>query len=360
LQSKKHLLIWTILPRVALGCALLLGIFASRSAHAGAMYRCVGTQGEAVFSSTQAGYHDCKRLGGYAEPVRRHAELAESSTGGPPSFAWVSGSVETSAHAIEPLVVSLAGALGSVETTARLLPMPALAGKPGQWNYQDSHDDLPSAAAAVVPSSPDNRILTGAVYRVVHPDGSVEYTNLPPAGAKAHDVTRLFSYIATCMACNLHSPIHWDSVRLDLTDYADVIRNASMEFGVDEALVRAIIHAESAFNPHAMSLKGAQGLMQLMPSTANDMGVMDAFDPIQNIRGGARYLALLVKNFNGDPRLVAAAYNAGPAAVLHYKGVPPYAETQVYVVRVGELLQRYKSALHPPLAEAIQDRSVNR
>ena len=156
------------------------------------------------------------------------------------------------------------------------------------------------------------------------------------------------------MACNLHSPIHWDSVRLDMTDYAEVIRSASMEFGVDEALVRAIIHAESAFNPHAMSLKGAQGLMQLMPATANDMGVMDAFDPAQNIRGGARYLALLVKNFNGDARLVAAAYNAGPSAVLHYKGVPPYAETQVYVVRVGELLQRYKNALHPPLADAIQ------
>jgi soluble lytic murein transglycosylase-like protein len=119
---------------------------------------------------------------------------------------------------------------------------------------------------------------------------------------------------------------------------------------VDEALIRAIIHAESAFNPHAMSLKGAQGLMQLMPGTASNMGVLDAFDPAQNIRGGARYLGLLMKNFNGDVRLAAAAYNAGPSAVQHYNGVPPYAETQVYVQRVGELLQRYSKALHPPLA----------
>jgi soluble lytic murein transglycosylase-like protein len=98
-----------------------------------------------------------------------------------------------------------------------------------------------------------------------------------------------------------------------------------------------------------MSLKGAQGLMQLMPLTANDMGVADAFDPEQNIRGGARYLSLLLKYFNGDRRLTAAAYNAGPAAVQHYNGVPPFAETQVYVERVGELLQRYDKALHPPL-----------
>jgi soluble lytic murein transglycosylase-like protein len=126
-----------------------------------------------------------------------------------------------------------------------------------------------------------------------------------------------------------------------------------VESGVDESLIRAIIHAESAFNPRAMSLKGAQGLMQLMPGTANDMGVLDAFDPAQNIRGGARYLGLLLKNFNGDVRLTAAAYNAGPAAVQHYNGVPPFAETQVYVQRVGELLQRYNKATHVPVSASL-------
>jgi soluble lytic murein transglycosylase-like protein len=259
--------------------------------------------------------------------------------------------VQTTAHAIEPLVMSLDGVIGSAQSTAKLLPAVAPKGAPGQWSYDESRTDPSIATAAPAATSPADRVLAGAVYRVAKKDGSVEYTNIPPADAKGHDVTRLFSYIATCMACNLNSPIHWNSVRLNVSDYADAIRSASLEFGVDEALVRAIIHAESAFNPRAMSLKGAQGLMQLMPATANDMGVMDAFDPVQNIRGGARYLALLIKNFNGDPRLVAAAYNAGPAAVQHYNGVPPYAETQVYVVRVGELLQRYKAALHPPLAQ---------
>jgi soluble lytic murein transglycosylase-like protein len=157
----------------------------------------------------------------------------------------------------------------------------------------------------------------------------------------------LFSYIATCVACNLHSNIHWDSVALNLNAYGDVIQMASQESGVDEAFLRAIIHAESAFNPRAMSLKGAQGLMQLMPGTALDMGVRDAFDTSQNIRGGARYLGLLLRTFNGNERLAAAAYNAGPGAVQRYNGVPPYAETQVYVDRVGTLRRRYGQAIHP-------------
>src|SRR6185437_4565605 len=100
----------------------------------------------------------------------------------------------------------------------------------------------------------------------------------PPAGRAAQEAKMLFSYIATCFACNLHSTIHWGSVPLNLTAYADAIRAASVEYGVDEAFLRAIIHAESAFNPRALSLKGAQGLMQLMPGTAGDMGVLDAFD----------------------------------------------------------------------------------
>jgi soluble lytic murein transglycosylase-like protein len=89
-----------------------------------------------------------------------------------------------------------------------------------------------------------------------------------------------------------------------------------------------------------------------MPSTASDMGVLDAFNTDQNIRGGARYLSLLLHDFNGNEQLAAAAYNAGPGAVQRYSGVPPYAETQVYVVRVGALRKRYGAALHPPLASS--------
>jgi soluble lytic murein transglycosylase-like protein len=110
-------------------------------------------------------------------------------------------------------------------------------------------------------------------------------------------------------------------------------------------LLRAIIHAESGFNPRALSYKGAQGLMQLMPATAFELGVGDAFDPAQNISGGARYLAILLHDYHGDVKLAAAAYNAGAGAVAKYGGVPPYAETEVYVKRVALLYQRYRKAL---------------
>ena len=330
---------------VALGCALL---FTARPVKAGVLYRCAGAQGEAVFSSSKAGYRDCRQVASFAPPVV-HAGSRRVASKEIASLAWVTGWVETGAKPISPIVISLDRVEAGVETTAQLAP--PRAGKPGQWTYSESHDSqLAELAPIGASNTPDNRVLRGAVYRVVHRDGSVEYTNVTPGGSQANNVTRLFTYIATCIACNLHSTINWGTVALNVDAYKDVIRDASVESGVDEAVIRAIIHAESAFNPHAMSLKGAQGLMQLMPGTANDMGVLDAFDPAQNIRGGARYLGLLMKNFNGDVRLTAAAYNAGPGTVQHYNGVPPFAETQVYVQRVGELVQRYAKALHPPLA----------
>jgi soluble lytic murein transglycosylase-like protein len=334
---------------VLLGCGLLL---ATHPARAGVLYRCAGTQGEVVFTGSKAGYRDCRQVAAFAEPVR-HAGPPRAASDPVASLAWVSGWAQTTARPIAPIVVSLDGVEAGVETTARVVPSPFV-GKPGQWAYRESRDGLPAAlAGAGAPASADDRVLRGAVYRVVHHDGSVEYTNIPPAGGQISNVTRLFSYIATCMACNLRSTINWGTVALNLDGYKDAIREASAESGVDEALIRAVIHAESAFNPRAMSLKGAQGLMQLMPGTANEMGVPDAFDPTQNIRGGARYLGLLLKNFNGNARLAAAAYNAGPAAVQHYNGVPPFAETQVYVERVGQLLQRYTKALHPPLSASL-------
>lgn len=274
------------------------------------------------------------------------------------SVLGVQGSVDSTAQLLPP-ELSAAEALstvsGSVETTARVVvaAAPDPSAKPGQWSYSESKKALDDGSTtADAQASPGDRVLRGAVYRVARADGSVEYTNLRPAGQPAHAVTMLFSYISTCMACNLHSPIHWDSVALNLTAYADTIRAASVQFGVDEAFLRAIIHAESAFNPRALSIKGAQGLMQLMPATAGDMGVRDAFNADQNILGGARYLALLLKSFNGDERLAAAAYNAGANAVLRYNGVPPYAETRVYVERVGELRKRYGAVVKPPLATA--------
>ena len=109
-------------------------------------------------------------------------------------------------------------------------------------------------------------------------------------------------------------------------------------------MARLIIvrHAESAFNPTALSHAGAQGLMQLMPATARRFGVTDSYDASQNIRGGVQYLAWLLKRFNGNLTLAAAGYNAGEGAVDRHKGVPPYSETQRYVQRVGVLAERYR------------------
>jgi soluble lytic murein transglycosylase-like protein len=335
----------SILARVALGCALLAaGWLAWSPARAGVLYRCTGEHGEAVFSTSRAGYRDCRRLGSYGTSTAKPRRVAPVKV----SLAGVRGSVTTTARKIEMPLASLAWVKGSAVTTATALP-PLPAARPGQWAYRDSRSGGAVAAGDAAP--PGSRVLRGAVYRVAHADGSVEYTNIRPAGRSARSATMLFTYLATCVACNLHSTIDWARVPLHLGEYADVIRTASARYGVDEAFLRAIIHAESAFNPHALSAKGAQGLMQLMPGTAGDMGVADAFDADDNILGGARYLGLLLKTFDGDERLAAAAYNAGPGAVQRYHGVPPYAETEVYVQRVGELRKRYGSVLHATLAD---------
>ncbi|MEO7068649.1 MAG: lytic transglycosylase domain-containing protein [Rhodanobacter sp.] len=369
-----------ILHRVALVCALILGLCCSPS-YASTLYRCVGVSGETVFSSSTTGYHGCVKVNTYSEsaprrrvqappPVTSVSQVVGSVTTTarnlaadgpvPTSLAAVRGAVESGAHIQgDALVqrVSFAAARGSVQTNASP-PAVAPAGPAGRWSYNESRTaDVAAAGAA---STPENKVLKGAVYRIVRADGSVEYTNLRSASSKGHAVTMLFSYIATCVACNLHSPIHWGSVALNLTAYGDSIHAASLEYGVDEAFLRAIIHAESAFNPRAMSIKGAQGLMQLMPGTASDMGVLDAFNTDQNIRGGARYLGLMLHNFHGSEQLAAAAYNAGPGAVQKYGGVPPYAETQVYVQRVTTLRKRYGEALHRSLVARSSGNALSR
>ena len=125
--------------------------------------------------------------------------------------------------------------------------------------------------------------------------------------------------------------------------FDDEIQAAAQVFTVDDALIRAIIHAESAYQPDALSPKGAQGLMQLMPETQKELQVVDVFNPINNIEGGTLYLSRLLDQFGDDVELAAAAYNAGPGAVRQYGGVPPYRETREYVRRVKILYRRYRS-----------------
>ncbi|HEY6528025.1 MAG TPA: lytic transglycosylase domain-containing protein [Cellvibrionaceae bacterium] len=174
------------------------------------------------------------------------------------------------------------------------------------------------------------------VFKYRDKKGIASFSDAAPADA-AYEV---LTY--GCFACNVNSSVDWYTTRLH-ADFGDHIRVASEVYAVDPALVRAVIHAESGFNPMARSGKGAVGLMQLMPGTARDMGVSNSYEAGQNIMGGARYLSYLLGELKGDVQLATAAYNAGLANVTKYQGIPPFAETQAYVKRVGILYQRYKS-----------------
>ena len=213
---------------------------------------------------------------------------------------------------------------------------------------------LPVAVAAKAPATAPvtaaaaPRVVRGQVYAFVDADGVRNYTSVRPAGLPAASVRTInYSYIEKCYACGALPGLNFRTLRLNTVAFQDEIRAAALEHGVDESIVRAIIHAESAFNPRALSRVGAQGLMQLMPATASRFGVSNAFDAAQNIRGGVRYLAWLLKRFDGNLTLAAAGYNAGEGAVDKYGGVPPYNETQRYVQRVALLAERYRGVLNP-------------
>ncbi len=130
---------------------------------------------------------------------------------------------------------------------------------------------------------------------------------------------------------------------IDMTQYGPLIQKASDKYKVDYSLVKAVIKAESNFNHKAVSPKGAQGLMQLMPRTASTLQVKDSFEPESNIEGGVKYLRYLMNVYNGHLPLALAAYNAGEKAVAKYGGVPPYAETKGYVKRVLALYKQYSA-----------------
>lgn len=177
-----------------------------------------------------------------------------------------------------------------------------------------------------------------AVYKYVDDDGITHYTDRKPASSQSYKVL-------IPEPLKRAGKLDWNQVPLNLTDFATEVKRASANYGVDVALVRAVIHAESWFNARAMSHKGAQGLMQLMPATQSRYGVNNPFDSWQNISAGVRHLGELLETFRGDERLAAAAYNAGENAVRRHGGIPPYPETRTYVERVFTLKQRYQQAL---------------
>ena len=125
--------------------------------------------------------------------------------------------------------------------------------------------------------------------------------------------------------------------------YDEHIRAAALLYQIPEHLVRAVIKVESDYDPRAVSYAGARGLMQLMPETADRMQVKDINDPRENIFGGVRYLRVLANMFNGDLDLTIAGYNAGEGAVVQYGGIPPYAQTKDYVVKVTQFYRRYRT-----------------
>ena len=321
----------------ALALAAVLGVLASGApspAEAGRLYRCIGADGVSHFGN--------RRLPGMTCTVAANFRPDPRPAIRPPPPTSVSTPAAATATAVAPAQAPA--------TPARRVEFIATPGAQG-----------PSPAAVAAPRG--SRVTRGAVYTFVK-DGVTHYTNVRPQNAGA-PVRTLFTYVETCYACAALPGVNFGNVRLNTVAFADEVRAAAAQFGVDEALVRAIVHAESAFNPNAVSHKGAQGLMQLIPATADRFNVANPFDPAQNIRGGVQYLAWLLDRFDNNVTLAAAGYNAGEGNVDRFGGVPPFNETQRYVERVATLHARYREALAsaasaaPPAAVATSGAAVN-
>jgi hypothetical protein len=134
--------------------------------------------------------------------------------------------------------------------------------------------------------------------------------------------------------------------------FDDLFLNAGAKYNISPALLKAVASAESGFNPDEISSSGAVGLMQIMPETARQLGI-DPRNPVQSIQGAASYLRTLLNQFDGNTTLAIAAYNAGPGAVTRYNGIPPFKETQDYVVHVAGLMKQYSSSSAGPEAEGV-------
>lgn len=301
--------------------ALALAALTALPASAGTLYKCIGADNIPSYVSKRVAGASCSVVSSYRpgrDAPRRYVPPAPTP------------SAVVAAPAASPAAADRASTGTALTASAPAQPATVLS--------------APAAAPAPRPNKA-GRVVNGQVYSYMK-DGVRHYTSARPTQLASLGQVRTihYSFIERCYACGANPGVNFGSVRLNTTAFQTEIAAAAREFGVEEAVVRAIIHAESAYNPTALSRAGAQGLMQLMPPTARRFGVTDSYDAAQNIRGGVQYLSWLLKRFNGNLTLAAAGYNAGEGAVDRHGGVPPYSETQYYVKRVAQLADRYRGA----------------
>ena len=295
-------------------------------AAAGTLYKCTGSDGVPAYVSKRLGGASCEVISRYSPDSRSAGVSRPSSSVSVPATPTTALGAASSGMAIAmPETSAMAASLPATTLTA---PASVTAAPKQQAN------------------SNTRRVVSGQVYSYIK-DGVRHYTSSRPKGAVAVASVRTikYSFIETCFACAVNPGVNFGTLRLNTASYQAEISAAARQYGVEEAVVRAIIHAESSFNPMALSHAGAQGLMQFMPATARRFGVTNSYDASQNIKGGVQYLAWLLKRFNGNVSLAAAGYNAGEGAVDRHGGIPPYQETQRYVVRVGVLADRYRGVV---------------
>lgn len=176
------------------------------------------------------------------------------------------------------------------------------------------------------------------IYRYEDEEGIVHFTDAP--------TDKRFKFFMRDLKKDrqLRTVLKFSS-KVNPAEYETIIKASAVRYGISPALIKAVIHAESGYDPNAISPKGASGLMQLMPGTAKSLKVSNSFDPKDNVDGGVKYLKFLLDTFRGDVSLALAAYNAGLSKVAKYGGIPPYAETRNYVNKVLSYMQTYQANL---------------